>query len=131
MRSHLRYFILVGIFVAATSVAESALIFAMNYDAKLTVNDSVNHAQSRVKVRNGSTVPVEFQRYRVDITIAEASATEYRTSISIYEKSERKWYPVDAGSLSFIGSYGAPAVYEWSGGEISLDLAVVVSVASQ
>lgn len=131
MRNLLQFLILVGIFFAATSVAESILIFATNYDAKLTVSDSVNHAQSRVKVRNGSTVPVEFQRHRVDITIVEASATEYQASISIYEKTERKWYLINTKSLSFVGSYGAPAVYKWSVGEISLDVAIVVSIASQ
>ncbi|MDH3747700.1 MAG: hypothetical protein OER97_05795 [Gammaproteobacteria bacterium] len=131
MTALLRFLTIACIFVTAVGVAESTLIFATNFDLKLTVGGETSEAQNRVKVRNGSTIPIEFQRHRVDVAIAEASADEFRANLRIYEKTEGEWYLLNAASLSFVGSYGSPTAYEWNIGEISLDLAIVVSIANQ
>lgn len=110
---------------------ESTIIFASNYDAQFTVEGVLSHKQSRVKVRNGSTFPIEFQSHRIDVTLSTAADDEYEASLRLYEKTDRKWYLVNTEMIVFIGSYSAPAVYEWRIDNISLDLAIVVSIANE
>lgn len=122
---------LVGIFLAAATSAQSVLIFASNYDAKLVIDGHVSHITNRAKVRNGSIIPIEFQKHRIDIKISEEADSKFRADINLFERSGGNWYQVNADELSFEGNYTTPVEYQWNVGGVSLDLAIIVSIARQ
>ncbi len=109
--------------------AQSTLIFASNYDAVLIVDGNKSHVRSRVDVRNGGTLPIQFQNHEVRIQIFSVSEDGYRIELSLLEKSGAEWYPIDSEPVSFEGSYRIPFEYKWNGAGVQLDLALVVSVA--
>jgi hypothetical protein len=110
--------------------AQSTLIFASNYDLALTTNGAQSRAQSRVEVRNESTFPIEFQKHKIHITVSAISKDQYTITMSIYEKSLGSWFEINAGDISFGGTYSIPVEYKWSGADVHLNLAIVVSPKS-
>ena len=109
--------------------AQSILVFATNYDAILVVGESESRITSRSSVRNGSTIPIQFQKHRINITLSGAEPGEFRAEINIFERTPDGWYLINTDPLSFGGAYTTPVEYQWRLGEIYLNLAIVVSVA--
>ena len=109
--------------------AQSTLVFATNYDAILVVGESESRITSRSNVRNGSTIPIQFQRHIINITLSGAEPGEFRAEINIFKRTPDGWYLINTDPLSFGGAYTTPVEYQWRLGEIYLNLAIVVSVA--
>ncbi len=112
-------------------LAQSTLVMATNYDAVLVVSGNESRITSRSKVRNGSTIPVQFHKHRINITLAEAEPGEFRAEINIFERTPDGWFLINTDPLSFGGAYTTPVEYHWRLGEVYLNLAIVVSVADQ
>ena len=109
--------------------AQSILVLATNYDAVLVVGGNESRITSRSKVRNGNTIPVQFQKHRINITLSEAAPGEFRAEINIFERTPDGWYLINDDPLKFGGTYTTPVEYQWRLGEIYLNLAIVVSIA--
>ena len=112
-------------------LAEPARVFASNYDAILIVGESESRISSRSMVRNGSTIPIEFQRHRINITLSEVAPGEFGAEINIFERTTDDWLLINTDPLSFGGVYTTPVEYQWRLGEVYLNLAIVVSIARQ
>ena len=110
-----------------TSRADSDLIFFCNYDVLFSVEETVGQVNSRARVRDGHTVPIEFQDYRIEISVAGGPDDSVKFAISMFEKSGQSWYLINPEPLSFGGTLGVPVEYRWSDGGIALDVAISVS----
>ena len=82
-------------------------------------------------VRNGNTIPIEFQRHRINITLSEIAPDEFEAEINIFERTTDGWFLINSDPLSFGGAYTTPVEYQWRLGEVYLNLAIVVSIARQ
>ncbi len=118
---------LASLFVFQGGHAESDSVFFCNYDVLLTVDDSIGQINSRARVRDGHTLPIEFQEHRIDILIADAGGGRVDLGITLFEKSGGSWYQINPEPLSFGGTFGIPVQYQWSNGDLSLDVAISVS----
>ena len=111
------------------ALAQSTLVLASNYDAILVVGESESRITSRSKVRNGNTIPIQFQKHRINITLSEPAPGEFRAEINIFERTPDGWYLINDDPLKFEGDYMTPVEYQWRLGEVHLNLAIVVSIA--
>jgi len=91
------------------------------------VGDSIGQINSRARVRDGHVIPIEFQHHRVDIRIASSDDGGIDFSITLFERSNEYWYPINPEPLQFAGELGIPVQYQWSNGDLSLDAAISVS----
>ena len=119
--------LVVLMFVFGVGQADGELVFFCNYDVVLTAEDSVGQINSRARVRNGHAIPIEFQNHRIDILVASAGEGGATFAITLFEKSGEYWYPINPEPLTFGGNLGVPVRYQWSGGDLSLDVAISVS----
>jgi hypothetical protein len=119
----------VGGLGATSAIAQNELIFIANYDAKLYVGDNRGEIQMQAKVRNGSTFPVDFQDYRLDVTVSELADGQYRAILNIFERVDGEWYRVNNNDISFDGAYSIPVEYKWNVGDMTLELAISVAIA--
>ena len=107
--------------------AEENQVFFCNYDVLLTTSDSVAQINSRARVRDGHTIPIEFQNHKVHIAVASPGDRRVEIAVLLFEKFEEHWYQVNPEPLTFSGTLGIPVQYQWSDGELSLDIALSVS----
>lgn len=115
------------VFACGAGHTESDNIFFCNYDVVLTVDDSVGQINSRARVRDGHVVPIEFQHHKIDILIEGGVEGGVDFAITLFEKSENHWYPINPEPLRFSGERGIPVQYQWIEGDVSLDVAISVS----
>ncbi len=120
-------FAIAFLFALQVGQADGELIFFCNYDVVLIADDSVGQINSRARVRDGHAVPIEFQRHRIDILVASAGEDGATFAITLFEKSGKYWYQINPEPLTFGGNLGVPVRYQWSGGDLSLDVAISVS----
>ena len=122
---------LAGILLAETSLSQLTLVLISNYDIKLNVAGAAHHITNQAKVRNGKSIPIEFQSHRVDITIDTIGDGKYRAKLSLYERDKTSWYKISLDDLTFEAMFGAPVNLKWEGADIAIDLAIAVSVFNQ
>ena len=118
-------------FLSQEASAQQTLVLISNHDAKLLVAGESHHITNQAKVRNGRTFPIEFQKYRIDITIRNIGDGEYHATLELLERTDIGWYRITPDDLSFDAMYAAPIQYQWQAGDISLDLAIAVSIFHQ
>lgn len=120
---------LLSVFGASVVSAQSTLVFTTNYDAVLVVGGNESRITSRSKVRNGSTIPIQFQKHRINIKLSEVAPGEFKAEVNVFERTPDGWYLINTDPLLFGGDYTTPVEYQWRLGEVYLNLAIVVSVA--
>jgi hypothetical protein len=111
--------------------AQNTLVLISNHDAKLLVAGEAHHITNQAKVRSGRTFPIEFQKHRIDVTIRNIGDGKYHATIELLERTDIGWYRITTDDLSFEAMYAAPIQYRWQAGDISLDLAIAVSIFHQ
>ena len=111
----------------ALAQAGDERIFFCNYDVVLAIDDSVGQINSRARVRDGHTVPIEFQDYKVDVQVAGTEDDGVEFTITLFERSGDYWYEINPEPLEFAGTLGIPVQYQWGDGRVSLDVAISVS----
>jgi hypothetical protein len=119
--------LVVLVFVFGAGQADDESVFFCNYDVLFTVDDSVGQINSRARVRDGHTVPIEFQHHKIDILVADGGNDRVDFSITLFEMSGKYWYQINPEPLRFSGMLGIPVQYQWSDGQLSLDVAISVS----
>ena len=119
--------LVVLVFVFGAGQADDEPVFFCNYDVLFTVDDSVGQINSRARVRDGHTVPIEFQNHKIDILVAGGGDDRVEFAITLFEMSDKYWYQINPEPLRFSGMLGIPVQYQWSDGHLSLDVAISVS----
>ncbi len=122
---------LAGILLSEASLSQLTLVLVSNYDIKLNVAGADHHITNQAKVRNGKTIPIEFQNNRVDVTIDTIGDEKYRATVILYERDNTTWNKIDHEDLTFEAMFGAPVNLQWEEADISIDLAIAVSVSNQ
>jgi len=117
-----------GLFLSANSVAQSTLVYTANYDVKLIVAGETSHITSQARVRDKSTIPIDFQEHRIDVTVTNSGSGRYSAFVDVFEKTESDWNRINTEDLSFEAVYGAPVQIQWSDDGISMDFAIAVSI---
>lgn len=108
---------------------EPQIVFFANYDINLFIDGVRGSNQASAQVRDGHTIPVDFQSHRVDITISSGAAGKIRVDLKVFEKSQDGWFQMNAEKLAFEGELGVPVEYAWNDAGVALDLALVASVS--
>lgn len=114
---------------AAANAEPSGIVFISNYDAKLEVDDSICSLQAQARVRDGSTFPIECGEQRVDVTVVALSDGRYRAELNIFETSQNAWFKINSERLVFESAYAIPVEFNWTFGDMVLDLAISITVA--
>jgi hypothetical protein len=92
------------------------------------VAGETHHITNQAKVRNGRTFPIEFQAHRIDITVRNIGNGKYRATLEFLEQTDTGWHRIATDDLSFEAMFAAPVQYQWQAGDMSLDLAIAVSI---
>lgn len=127
-------FFVIGVFVAfctSTVYGQSELIYSSNYDLEFTVGEESYSVQSRARVRDGSAIPIELGKYRLDIGISESSPGHYIVNLKVLEKTNGSWFEMNLDAAHFSGEDGVPVEFEWSAADMGINLAFVASGARQ
>ena len=111
-----------------TNAGESELRLSVSYDAKLNSGAQANHIRSRAEVSFETPIEIEYQSFRIELTIFKYSTDEFRAQIDVFEKSGSDWVPINPETISFVGNYTAPVTYDWTYTDIDLDMSLVVFV---
>ena len=127
MKAFLMAVAIASLFSFQAGWAEDDLVFFCNYDVLFTADDSVGRINSRARVRDGHAIPIELQSHKIDIVVASAGDKGVELAITLYERSGEYWYLINPEPLSFNGTLGVPVQYQWSDGDLSLDVAISVS----
>lgn len=114
---------------SSLSLAQSS--FAVNYDVVLTVADAQYRAQSRVRVLDGATIPVEFDRFKVNLDVSSRDSDKFQALIAIHERIDGEWIELDVDAGGFGGRLGAPHRFAWDGDSMRLNIAVIISFDRQ
>jgi hypothetical protein len=122
---------LAGLLLSEASLSQLTLVLISNYDIKLNVAGEVHHITNQAKVRNGKTIPIEFQSNRVDVTIDTIGDGRYRATVNLFERDSATWNKIAHEDLTFEAMFGAPVNLQWEEADISIDLAIAVSVSNQ
>ena len=126
-----RIIIVVALVVMASTPgigrADSELIFFCNYDVLLSIDDTVGQINSRARVRDGHTVPINFHDHKIEIAVADGGEGRVEFAITLFERSGEHWYQINPEPLTFGGMLGVPVQYQWSDAGIVLDVAISVS----
>lgn len=117
-----------GVLFAAVGHAQLTVVLISNYDAKLTIASELHHVSSQIKVRSGRTFPIEFQDHRIDVSVANIGDGKYRAFIAVLEKDENGWSEITVEDLMFEALFAAPVHFQWQLADVSLDLAIAVSI---
>jgi hypothetical protein len=120
--------IVASVLVSAVSHAQLTVILISNYDAKLTVAGELHHITNQSKVRSGRTFPIEFQDYRIDVSVNNIGDGKYRAFVNVFEKSDVGWSEITADDLTFEALFAAPVQFQWQSDKVSMDLAIAVSI---
>lgn len=120
--------ILAGVLFSAVGHAQLTVVLIANYDAKLTVAGELHHISSQTKVRSGRTFPIDFQDHRIDVSVANIGDGQYRAFITVLEKDEDGWTEITVEDMMFEALFAAPVQFQWQSDEVSLDLAIAVSI---
>ena len=107
------------------AVRQTATVFTSNYDVRLTVNGVLNHAQSRARVRAGHTIPVEFQRHKVNLTISPTGSGQYAVNAALFKKSASGWLPIVMDIPELRGDLGTPMSFTSEANDIKLNVVLV------
>ena len=120
-----------GLLFAEASLSQLTLVLISNYDITLNVPGAIQHITNQAKVRNGKTFPIEFRNHRVDVTINTIGDGKYRATVNLYERHDATWFKMIVEDLTFEAMFGAPVNLQWDDVDISIDLAIAVSVSNQ
>lgn len=118
---------LVAAFASSVATAKTDKIFVANYDLKIHVGQGAWHLQMQARVRDGSTFPIMFDDYRIDIQVADIEDGQYRADLNVFEQSYGAWFKVNTESLSFEASYSTPVEFKWTVGDMAFDLAISIA----
>ena len=119
---------LAAVLLSQETSAQHTLILISNHDARLLVSGETHHITNQAKVRSGRTFPIEFQNHRIDVTIMNIGSGKYHARLELLERTDMGWFEISTDDLSYEAMYAAPIQYQWNMGDISLDLAMAVSV---
>jgi len=117
-----------GLSLSASSMAQSTLVYTSNYDVKLVVAGETSHITHQARVRDKSTIPIDFQEHRIDVTVTNIGSGRYSAFVDVFEKTESDWNRINTEDLSFEAVYGAPVQLQWSDDGISMDFAIAISI---
>jgi len=120
-----------GLLLAEVSLSQLTLVLISNYDITLNVPGGIQHITNQAKVRNGKTFPIEFRSHRVDVTINTIGDGNYRATVNLYERHDATWFKMTVEDLTFEAMFGAPVNLQWEDTDISVDLAIAVSISNQ
>jgi hypothetical protein len=128
--AHIRLaLILTGVFFSAASHAQLTVVLISNYDAKLTISGELHHISGQAKVRSGRTFPIEFQDHRIDVSVNYIGDGKYRAFVNVFEKHfDDSWSEITIDPLSFEALYAAPVQFQWQSDNVSMDLAIAISI---
>jgi hypothetical protein len=107
------------------------VILMANFQATLRAGAQLRQMKGQAKVRNGSKFPIEFDDFRILVSLTQVSAAEYAADLVIEELSNREWVPINADAVFFRSSYSAPTEFEWAYNDYFLELAIAISVISE
>jgi hypothetical protein len=118
------------------AVADDGYVFAANFDIRLITGDVSSQVNNRAMVRDGNTIPVLFQYHRIDMTISGHDDDNFVVSMAVFERTDDAAFAKDDSPYSrihpddivFEGDFSAPTEYRWSSADISISLAIGVSV---
>ncbi len=82
-------------------------------------------------MRDGHIIPIQFQRYKIEMKISSLDDDRFEVIITIFEKIDRSWVQLDADPQGFGGSLGTPVEYRWNHDDIRLNIAIIVSELRQ
>lgn len=118
------------------AVAENDYVFAANFDIRLIAGDKSSQVNNRAMVRDGYTAPVPFQYHRIDMTITGNGDDKYQVSLAVFERNDDAAFAKEDSTYSrihpddvvFEGDFNAPVEFRWANADISIKLAISVSV---
>lgn len=76
----------------------------------------------------GYPILLEFQEYRIDVNVSNIGDGKYRAILNVFNRKESGWTEVTTDDLTFEALFAAPVNYQWKSGDVSLDLAIAVSI---
>lgn len=121
--------------VSQVVIAQSEVVFSTNYDLQLTIDGENRQATSRARVRDGSTIPVPFQNYRVDLQATGVTEDQFRIDLVLFERTDDSYHPtanstysqINPSAIPIDGTFGIPVEFKSTLAEIGVNLAIVVS----
>jgi hypothetical protein len=121
--------LLLACLLLESALANAELIFISNYDVELAIGDSVSQIQAQSRVRDGSTFPIDFQDYRVTVSVDDTGDGAYSASLKLLERADGSWYQVNVDKIAFTGTYSIPVDFKWRVDDIALSLAISITPA--
>jgi len=86
--------------------------------------------------RSGRPFPVAFQYHRIDMTITDIDEKKFRVDMAVYERTDEAAFAtadstfarISTDDIVFEGAYNEPVEYRWANADISINMAIAVSV---
>ena len=105
-------------------------IFAVNYDLVFNVGEARYSMRENARVRSGNAIPMDMQSHRLELQITESDADAIIVSVTIFERTDNRWYRMNAEDIAFPAETGSPLEYKWTSADVDFELAMVVGFAS-
>ena len=131
-------FFLFFLFWSGSSFSESGQMFITNYHVTWKIGNNTRVSQNRgIKVLAGDVIPLPILPYhKLELKITEVSSSKFSVDVMILENIRDdilqmdNWKPIISEALRHDGDYGIPMEFSWESGELHLEVAIVVSIAS-
>ncbi len=115
---------------ALPSVADDQRVFACNYTVSLTMDETNFIVTQQARVRDGSHIPIDAQDVRLRMNFSAAGDERVLIELVLIERTDSGWTEIYPEPLSFEITHGEPAEFSHEDDIAEIDVALIVSVAS-
>lgn len=116
--------------ISAPAYAQTDTILDTEYEALLTVGELQYRSRNTIRALDGQVIPIELQKYKVEIKVSSLDEEEFKVDTTIFEKSNETWVEMDVDSGGFGGRMGFLNVYDWNGEDIRLSITITTTRAA-
>ncbi len=115
---------------ALPSAADDQRIYACNYTVSLTMDKANFIVTQQARVRDGSNIPIDAQDVRLRMNFSAAGDERVLIELVLLERTDSGWAEIYPEPPSFEIAHGEPAEFSHEDDIAEIDVALIVSVAS-
>jgi|GEM_PF-4255251 len=124
-------FALASIISVDARAASEEVVLMANYHATFRAGAQFRQMKAQAKLADRSQFPIEFDDFRIFVSLTSLSPNEYSADLTIEELTNAGWRSINPDTTTFRSSYSVPTEFKWELESYSFELAIAVSIVDE